>query len=179
MHNQMLHTIAGVTSAVLYIALFALFIRLKGKYRRESFSESDIHYRICQPGVTHAVCIVMYLLLTGMFLFVLVSYFVGDADIPARYLYGIASASGMAIFAALWYQAWCVTVSDDTVMIQTLGAKPCTTRFSDIQDIQISSRENWEGVVLYGANGKKLVFVDALCQNYERLWTSLKKYKKV
>ena len=179
MHNQMLHTIVGVTSAVLYIALFALLIRLKGKYRREPFSESDTHYRICQPGVTQVVCNVIYLLLTGMFLFTLVSYFVGDTGTQAKYLYGMTSAAGMLVFAAIWYQAWCVTVSGDTITVQTLGSKSCMARFQDIQDIQLSSRENRESVVLYGVNGKKLVFVDALCDNYERLWLSLKKYKKV
>lgn len=175
----MSRNIIGALTCSLHILLFVVFLILA---RKKTYRESDgsaTMYAVRAPKEMLVVCFGSYAFTTALYIFFLVFFLHGNETVTTGHLILTLVFAALLLFAALWYIRWAIVVHGDYMEIHVLFGKTKAVRFSEVRDIQVSARENREGVVLYDEYGRKLVFVDAVNDNYEKLWESLKNFGKI
>lgn len=175
----MSRNIIGVLTCSLYILLFVTFLILTHKKTYREPDGSETMYAVRAPKEMLVVCLGAYAFTTALYVFFLVFFLHGNKTVTTWHLVFALVLAALLLFAALWYIRWVIAVYGDYMEIHALFGKTKAVRFSEVRDIQVSARENREGVVLYDEYGRKLVFVDAVNENYEKFWASLKNFGKI
>lgn len=175
----MSRNIIGALTCGLYLLCFVAFLILTHKKTYREPDGSENRYAVRAPKEMLVVCLGAYAFTTALYVFFLVAFLHGNETVTTWHLVFTLVLAALLLFAALWYIRWVIAVYGDYMEIHVLFGKTKAVRFSEVRDIQVSARENREGVVLYDEYGRKLVFVDAVNENYEKFWASLKNFGKI
>lgn len=159
------------------VSMCLIRILLKYLNKRDNKSknpnEDDCYYIVKIPAALKYVYLTAFGFGLFMFLFFLYFYLKGNPTVTIGHLnFSIIFASiGLAV--AVWAERWRIIVKDNHLEIHRLFHYPQKIIISEIGKTVIEKKQQ---LTLYDANGKKLLTVDALSDNYERLLKTLKDY---
>ena len=129
------------------------------------------YYILKIPSALKYVYLTMFGL--GIFLFCVFLFFyrTGNPTVAIGHLnFSIIFATiGMAI--AIWAERWRIVVDGKQMEIHRLFHRPTKIMIPEIGKVMIGKKQQ---LTLYHKNGKKLITVDALSDNYDKLLQTLK-----
>ena len=104
----------------------------------------------------------------GIFLFVVFLFFFlqGNPTVTIGHLNFAVIFASIGFVVALWSERWRLVVDNEQLEIHRLFHRPRQFTISDISKIEIGKKHQ---IILYDWNGKKLLTVDVLSDNYDRL----------
>lgn len=142
------------------------------KNRRPSVGETGqgaARYTLKAPAVLKNVGAIT--VCVGAFLFVLFLVFMlrGNESATVGHLCVALALAGVGLFIWLWATRWAVEVDGEQIEIHKLIRK-YRLSFQRIQRAKIDKKGE---IVLYGEDGKRLVTVDSLSDNYDLFVASL------
>lgn len=158
-------------------AVFMCLISILLEYlnRRNHISKTPIgetnYYVVKIPAVLKYVYFIAFVFGIFLFFFFLYFYLKGNPTVTIGHLnFSIIFASiGLAV--AMWAERWRIIVKGNQLEIHRLFHWPKKIIISEIVKAVIGKKQQ---LTLYGENGKKLITVDALSDNYDKLLKTLK-----
>lgn len=133
--------------------------------------QSDYNYVVKIPSALKYTYLTMFGV--GIFLFVVFLFFFlqGNPTVTIGHLNFAVIFASIGFVVALWSERWRLVVDNEQLEIHRLFHRPRQFTISDISKIEIGKKHQ---IILYDWNGKKLLTVDVLSDNYDRLKKTLK-----
>ena len=165
-----------IMGAVTMFAIYAILESMdnKGSRPRDEQEDAD-HYVVRMPGALKRVY--GFVFGFGMFLFFVFFAFkvtVGASVTNAHLIFALIIA-GIGLLVVAVSSKWHICVNGDEATIYRLFHKTQTVLFREIGKVEVGGKYQ---ISIY-RNGKKLVTIDALSDNYERIMDSLNRAGKV
>lgn len=132
---------------------------------------STTHYRVKAPTVLKYACMSQFLL--GMIMFIIFSFFYvqGNETVEMGHLYVSSIFGAIGLYGVAWASIWGVQVDDSQLEIHRIFHTKKVLCITDIGQVIIDKKD---AMILYDKNGKKLIKIDALSDNYDYLLDLLK-----
>lgn len=136
-------------------------------------NETDDYYVVKIPAVLKYVYLIAFSFGIFLFFFFLYFYMNGNPTVSIGHLnFSIIFASiGLAV--AVWAERCRIIVKGNQLEVHQLFHRPKKIIISEIGNAVIGKKQQ---LTLYDENGKKLITVDVLSDNYDRLLKTLKNY---
>lgn len=133
--------------------------------------QSDYNYVVKIPSALKYTYLTMFGV--GIFLFVVFLFFFlqGNPTVTIGHLNFAVIFASIGFVVALWSERWRLVVDNEQLEIHRLFHRPRQFTISDISKIEIGKKHQ---IILYDWNGKKLLTVDVLSDNYDRPKKTLK-----
>lgn len=112
----------------------------------------------------------------GLFFVFLVLKVTGNATVTMGHLYFSLVFAGIGLLVLLWASRWSVLVTGMNMEIHGLLHKKVQLSMQDIGKVKIGKKD---ALILYDKAGKKLITIDELSENYDRLQKSLQSSGKM
>lgn len=162
----------AITICVLYGVLNYLSNRNNTVNRS---GQDDTHYIVRVPGALKYIYFVMFLL--GIVMFIMFFFFKmkGNPTVTAGHIRLSLIVAAIGLFVMILANRWQVTINGDQMEIRRLFGRDERLPISGIEKAEIGEKEQ---IILY-QNGKKVVTVDGLSDNYDRFRKTLKQYGKL
>ena len=137
----------------------------------KSPDQTDYNYVVKMPTALKYTYLVMFGV--GIFLFVVFLFFFlqGNPTVTVGHLNFAVIFASIGFVVTLWSERWRLVVNNEQLEIHRLFRRPRKFPLSDITKIEVGKKHQ---IILYGKSGKKLLTVDALSDNYDRLIKTLK-----
>ena len=162
----------GYAVSMCLISILLEYLNKRNHIRKNSTDDGSC-YIVKIPAVLKYV----YLIALGfgifLFFFFLYFYLKGNPTVTIGHLnFSIVFASiGLAV--AVWAERWRIIVANSQIEIHQFFHRVKKIDISEIEKVVSGKKQQ---LTLYAVNGKKLVTVDALSDNYERLLKTLEDY---
>lgn len=132
---------------------------------------STTHYKVKAPAVLKYACMSQFLL--GMIMFIIFSFFYvqGNETVEMGHLYVSSIFGAIGLYGVAWASIWGVQVDDSQLEIHRIFHTKKVLCITDIGQVIIDKKD---AMILYDKNGKKLIKIDALSDNYDYLLDLLK-----
>ncbi len=164
------YLIYGITLCVLGSILDHL-------HRKENVAKdaNATEYIVKLPSLLRNVYLTMFLF--GMFLFVffLLLKAKGNPTVTDGHLWFSLGFATIGVLVMVYAVRWRIDVSGNVLSIHRLMRKTVTASFAELGEVRVGKQED---LTLY-QNGKKLVTVNRLSDNYELFRRALGKYGKL
>lgn len=156
-----------ITMCVIYIVLDHMHNTPKNK------EQNGTSYVVKLPNALKYVC--MSVIVTGVILFIFfyVLYIKGNPTVNIGHIRLALVFMGVGIFAMAMTMKWRIDVDGNHMELHRLFHKSMKFEISEIERAEIKGK-----ITLY-KDGKKLVIIDGLADNYERLEKDLRQNKKL
>lgn len=138
--------------------------------------QSDAQYIVTLPSALKYVYKAMFLLGIALFFIFLAFKVSGNESVTMGHLYFALAFAGIGLFVMLWASRWSIVVTGTSMEIHRLLHKKAELSMQDIGKVGIGKKD---AMILSDKAGRKLVIVDVLAENYERLARSLKENGKM
>lgn len=141
-----------------------------------SGGETDSSYVVRAPGALKYSALALAIL--GMVLFFIFCFFYvkNNPTVTKGHLWMALIVMTIGFLAVLWASKWRIVVEDSNMEIHQIFHRSKMISFSEIKKVEIGKKEQ---IIFYGADEKKIITVDGLSDNYDRLVRSLKNYGKL
>ena len=144
---------------------------LSSKSKTIDKNVSTTHYRVKAPAVLKYACMAQFIL--GMIMFLIFGYFYlkGNETVEMGHLYVSSIFGAIGLYGVIWSSIWGVSVHESQLEIHRIFHVKKVLSITDIGQVFIDKKD---AMILYDKNGKKLVKIDALSDNYDYLLDLLK-----
>lgn len=131
---------------------------------------STTHYKVKAPAALKYACMSQFVL--GMIMFILFGYFYlkGNETVSMGHLYFSSIFGLIGLYGVIWTIIWGVKVDDSQLEIHRIFHTKKALLITDIGQVIIDKKD---AMILYDKNGKKLIKLDALSDNYDYLLDNL------
>ena len=131
---------------------------------------STTHYKVKAPAALKYACMSQFVL--GMIMFILFGYFYlkGNETVSMGHLYFSSIFGRIGLYGVIWTIIWGVKVDDSQLEIHRIFHTKKALLITDIGQVIIDKKD---AMILYDKNGKKLIKLDALSDNYDYLLDNL------
>lgn len=128
---------------------------------------STTHYRVKAPAALKYAC------MSQLIMFLVFSYFYlkGNETVEMGHLYVSSVFGTIGLYGVIWASIWGVQVDDSQLEIHRIFHVKKVLCITDIGQVIIDKKD---AMILYDKMGKKLIKIDALSDNYDRLLNLLK-----
>lgn len=128
---------------------------------------STTYYRVKAPAVLKYTC------MSQLIMFLVFSYFYlkGNETVEMGHLYVSSVFGTIGLYGVIWASIWGVQVDDSQLEIHRIFHVKKVLCITDIGQVIIDKKD---AMILYDKMGKKLIKIDALSDNYDRLLNLLK-----
>lgn len=128
---------------------------------------STTYYRVKVPAVLKYTC------MSQLIMFLVFSYFYlkGNETVEMGHLYVSSVFGTIGLYGVIWASIWGVQVDDSQLEIHRIFHVKKVLCITDIGQVIIDKKD---AMILYDKMGKKLIKIDALSDNYDRLLNLLK-----
>lgn len=128
---------------------------------------STTYYRVKAPAVLKYTC------MSQLIMFLVFSYFYlkGNETVEMGHLYVSSVFGTIGLYGVIWASIWGVQVDDSQLEIHRIFHVKKVLCITDIGQVIIDKKD---ALILYDKMGKKLIKIDALSDNYDRLLNLLK-----
>ncbi len=154
------------------MCLISILLEYLNKHdnKRKNPNEDDYYYTVKTPAALKYVYLTAFGFGLFMFFFFLCFYLKGNPTVTIGHLnFSIIFASiGLAVVA--WAERWRIVVDNSRIEVHRLFSQAQKLDISEIGKVVIGKKRQ---LTLYGTNGKKLITVDALSDNYDKLLKTL------
>lgn len=143
--------------------------------RRNDTSKNPIgdnsYYIVKIPSALKYVYLAMFGL--GIFLFCVfsISYRIGNPTVTIGHLNFSIIFATIGLAVAIWAERWRIVVDGKQMEIHRLFHRPKKIMIPEIGKAMVGKKQK---LVLYNKTGKKLITVDVLSDNYDKLLKTLK-----
>ena len=138
--------------------------------------QSDAQYAVRIPSALKYVYMAMLLLGIALFLIFLAFKASGNESVTMGHFYFSLVFAGIGLLVMVWASRWSIIVTGASMEIYRLLHKKAELSMQDIGKVEIGKKD---AMILYDKAGRKLVTVDILAENYERLAKNLKENGKM
>lgn len=138
--------------------------------------QSNAQYIVTLPSALKYVYMAMFLLGIALFFIFLAFKLSGNASVTMGHLYFALAFAGIGLLVMVWASRWCIIVTGESMEIYRLLHKKAELSMQDIGKVEIGKKD---AMILYDKARRKLVTVDVLAENYERLARRLKENGKM
>lgn len=123
---------------------------------------STTYYRVKAPAVLKYTC------MSQLIMFLVFSYFYlkGNETVEMGHLYVSSVFGTIGLYGVIWASIWGVQVDDSQLEIHRIFHVKKVLCITDIGQVIIDKKD---AMILYDKMGKKLIKIDALSDNYDRL----------
>lgn len=169
----------AVTMCVIYFVLE--YLNTRDNISKDP-TQSDAIYIVRMPSALKVTYGVMFGL--GMFLLIFWGFLRlrNVPEVTDGHLWFAVVFAAIGLFVVILASKWRITVQGDQMSIHRLFHKPQTVSFSNIERAEEQTKKTKMGIssrlVLY-KDGKRLITVDGLSDNYDRFFKTLKRYGKL
>lgn len=169
----------GIRYLVYAITMCVIYAVISYLSSRDNLSrdpgQSDTNYIVRVPAALKYVYGTMFVF--GIFLFFVFLFFKlkGGSSLTDGHLWFALVFAGIGLFVMVIATKWHVSVNGDRMSIYRLFHRTLEVSFSDIEKVEIGKKEE---LVLY-QDGRKVVTIDGLSDNYDRFRNTLKQYGKI
>lgn len=143
---------------------------LSSKSKTIDKNVSTTHYKVKAPATLKYACMAQFIL--GLIMFLIFGYFFmqGNETVEMGHLYVSSIFGGIGLYGVIWTIVWGVKVDDSQLEIHRIFHNKKVLSITDIGQVIINKKD---AMILYDKNGKKLIKIDALSDNYDYLLDSL------
>ena len=129
------------------------------------------HYKVKAPAALKYACMSQFIL--GLIMFLIFGYFFmqGNETVELGHLYVSSIFGSIGLYGVIWTIVWGVKVDDSQLEIHRIFRVKKVLSITDIGRVIINKKD---AMILYDKNGKKLIKIDALSDNYDYLLDSFK-----
>ena len=159
-----------VYAAAMTVLYGVLGYRNRGRSTVGSQKQSDTPYVVKAPSSLKYVYSTVFGLGIGLFFVFLALKVAENATVTMGHLYFSLVFAGIGLLVLLWASRWSVLVTGMNMEIQGLLHKKVQLSMQDIGKVKIGKKD---ALILYDKAGRKLVTIDELSENYDRLQKSL------
>lgn len=144
---------------------------LSSKSKTIDKNVSTTHYKVKAPTALKYACMSQFIL--GMIMFLIFSFFYvqGNETVEMGHLYVSSIFGVIGLYGVIWASIWGVSVHESQLEIHRIFHIKKVLLINDIGKVEIDKKD---AMILYDKNGKKLIKIDALSDNYDYLLDSLK-----
>ncbi|MCD7955262.1 MAG: hypothetical protein LUG93_05820 [Lachnospiraceae bacterium] len=169
-------TVQYIVYAVTMCVIYAVIGHLHNRDSAGSGSgQSDVNYVVKIPAALKYVYLAMFAMGMLLFVFFTICDIRGIPGITVGLLRFSLIVAAVGLLVMIWASCWRIRVDGSTMEIHRLLHRSRTVSFSEIEKVEVTKKYQ---LILY-KNGKKLVIVDLLADNYECLKNSLGNYGKL
>lgn len=169
----------GVKFIVYAIAMCLLYVLLGYLNNRDNTvknsGQDEIHYVVKIPGTLKYIYASMFFLGIIMFFTFFIFKLKGNPTVTTGHFRVALIFAGIGLGVMIWSTKWRLVVNGDELEIHRFLHKSEIFSISEIEKAEIGTKDQ---VILY-KNGKKIVTVDGLSDNYDRFKETLQKYGKI
>ena len=159
----------AITMSIIYIVIDRL------NHRAVPAETNRDNYVVRMPSALKFVYLVLFLMGMLLFFIFLISKLKGSPSITAGHFWMSLVISGIGLFVMILCSRWMITVEQNQMNIHRLFHKPETVKMEDLDRVEVGSKLQ---LILF-LDGRKLVTVDALCDNYSLLEEDLRELGKI
>lgn len=134
---------------------------------------STTHYKVKAPAALKYACMSQFILGLIMFLIFGFFYMQGNETVEMGHLYVSSIFGAIGLYGVIWSSIWGVSVNESQLEIHRIFRVRKVLSITDIGKVIINKKD---AMVLYDKANKKLIKIDALSDNYDYLWDTLKLY---
>lgn len=138
--------------------------------------QSDAQFIVTLPSALKYVYMAMFLLGIASFFIFLAFKVSGNESVTMGHLYFALVFATIGLLVMLWASRWSIVVTGTSMEIYGLLHKKAELSMQDVGKVEIGKKD---AMILSDKAGRKLVTVDVLAENYERLARSLKENGKM
>ncbi|WP_295095162.1 DUF6560 family protein [uncultured Catenibacterium sp.] len=144
---------------------------LSSKSKTMDKNVSTTHYKVKAPAALKYACMAQFIL--GMIMFIIFSFFYvqGNETVEMGHLYVSSIFGAIGLYGVIWASIWGVSVHESQLEIHRIFHVKKVLSITDIGQVIIDKKD---AMILYDKNGKKLIKIDALSDNYDHLLNLLK-----
>ena len=169
----------GIKYIVYAITLCVLWVVIEYLKNRENTStdakQNDLSYIVKAPSVLKYAYVSLFIVGIIMFLIFFIFKLKGNSTVTAGHIYFALIISAIGLAVMIFTSRWRVIVSGNQIEIHNLFGKSECVQISEIEKAEIGNKEQ---IILY-RDGKKLITIDGLSDNYDRFEKTLKKNGKL
>lgn len=170
-----------VSAIALYISCIVIdylvhYLKSRKKTSSQATTQNSDSYVVSCPTAVKYVYITMFAL--GIILFFVFFFFkiAWNSNISAGNFQFALIFAGIGLFVVIWASSWKVEVEKTELRIHKLFHRTKSVSVLDIKNVEIGKKQE---VTLYDMDGKKLLTIDALSDNYDRFLKTLESYGKL
>ncbi len=163
----MRYIIYAVTMCVIYFVIHYLHTRDNSKV---DSGEDDTNYVVKMPAALKNVYLTMFVLGMIMCITFTVCRIKGVPSATVGLIRFSLIFAGIGLLVMIWASRWRICVDGERMEIHKLFHKRQVLLFSEIEKVEVTQKDQ---LILY-KNGKRIVTVDLLSDNYNRLKKDLK-----
>ena len=168
---------SGLMHYLYALGMIAIFFLIK-KYDRTYIKSPDDtadHYIVLMPSILKKVYMMIFVI--GMILYgsFLVLYIKNVSGITKGHLRFALTFAALGIAVVFLASRWKVEVIESKMKIRPLFKKTITIDISEIERVRIGRKAE---IAIYHS-GRKIITVDALCINYDKLCDTFFEYDKL
>lgn len=169
-------TVQYIVYAVTMCVIYAVIGHLNNRNGTGSDSgQSDVNYVVKMPAALKYVYLAMFAMGMILFAFFTICGIRGIPGITVGLIRFSLIVAAIGLLVMIWVSCWRIRVDGSNMEIHKLLHRSRTVSFSEIEKVEMTKKYQ---LVLY-KDGKKLIIVDLLADNYERLKNSLGNYGKL
>ncbi|MCC8046739.1 MAG: hypothetical protein LIP12_14850 [Clostridiales bacterium] len=169
-------TVQYIVYAVTMCVIYAVIGHLNNRDSTGSGSgQSDESYVVKMPAALKYVYLAMFGMGMILFAFFTICDIRGIPGITVGLIRFSLIVAAIGLLVMIWASRWRIRVDGSNMEIHKLLHRKRNVSFSEIEKVKVTKKYQ---LILY-KNGKKLVIVDLLADNYERLKNSLGNYGKL
>ena len=161
-------------SYAISLCIISIVLRFSNR-QNEAVTENRDCYILKIPDIFVKTYFSLFLFGILIFFFFLCIYLSGNPTVTTGHLvFALAiTTAGTAVTA--WGKKWKLIVNNDKMELSRLFHRRKTFSFSDIADV----KEKENKLILYNAQGRKIISLDVGLENYRCFKNSMKKYGKL
>lgn len=158
--------IYAITMCVIYLVISSLYNK---KNIADDAGRNGFCYVVKMPKALKYTYMALFLL--GLFLFCVFFVFkiLENPTVTNGHLWMCLGIMAIGLLGVFWASKWKIAVNGNRMEIQRLFRKNVILQISEIERVEIGKKNQ---MLLY-SNGKKLITIDCLTDNYERLEKTL------
>lgn len=162
-----------VVYAVALCILYVVIDRVNNKGTSEK--TDSLFYVVKIPDALSYVYLAFFLM--GLLLFAIFLFFKlkGNSSITTGNFVFALIISSIGLLVMIWASKWHIVVNNGTLEIYRMFHKTTTVQASQLDHVEIGKKSE---LILY-SDGKKLITIDCLCDNYDLLAEDLKREGKL
>lgn len=158
----------AITMCVIYMVIGFLYNR---KNITGNAGQSEMCYVVKMPGALKYVYLGLFLLGVCMFCIFTFQKIKKNPTVTDGHLWMSLGVMAIGLLVVVWASKWKVAVNGDQMEIQRLFRKDVILQVEEIERVEIGKKNQ---MILY-KDGKKLITIDHLTDNYEYLEKTLKR----
>lgn len=171
----------GIVKCIAFAIAISILYGVLGYLNRKKAAvsgrmQSDARYIVTLPSALKYVYMAMFLLGIALFFIFLAFKVSGNESVTMGRLYFALAFAGIGLLVMLWASRWSIVVTGTSMEIHGLLHKKAELSMQDIGKVEIGKKD---AMILYDKAWRRLITVDGLAENYDRLAKNLKENRKM